>query len=72
MDSTSENFSIDRLFGLFGKTALVTGGTSGLGLHMAKGLLQNGVKVMIASRSEDKCAQARNLDTFRRDRRGCC
>jgi NAD(P)-dependent dehydrogenase (short-subunit alcohol dehydrogenase family) len=58
MDSTSENFSIDRLFGLFGKTALVTGGTSGLGLHMAKGLLQNGVKVMIASRSEDKCAQA--------------
>ena len=58
MDSKSENFSLDRLFGLQGKAALVTGGSSGLGLHMAKGLLQNGVKVMIASRSEDKCAQA--------------
>jgi NAD(P)-dependent dehydrogenase (short-subunit alcohol dehydrogenase family) len=58
MDSKSENFSLDRLFGLQGKAALVTGGSSGLGLHMAKGLLQNGVKVMIASRSEDKCTQA--------------
>ena len=58
MDSKSENFSLDRLFGLQGKAALVTGGSSGLGLHMAKGLLQNGVKVMIASRSEEKCTQA--------------
>jgi NAD(P)-dependent dehydrogenase (short-subunit alcohol dehydrogenase family) len=58
MDSKSENFSLDRLFGLQGKAALVTGGSSGLGLHMAKGLLQNGVKVIIASRSEDKCTQA--------------
>lgn len=51
-------FSLSRLFGLEGKTALVTGGSSGLGLHMARGLLQNGVKVMIASRSEEKCAAA--------------
>jgi NAD(P)-dependent dehydrogenase (short-subunit alcohol dehydrogenase family) len=60
MAQTTQAFSLDTLFGLAGKTALVTGGSSGLGLHMAKGLLQNGVKVIIASRSEDKCAVAKS------------
>ncbi len=52
------DFSIARLFNLTGKRALVTGGSSGLGLHMAKGLLQNDARVVIASRSEEKCAAA--------------
>lgn len=65
MAQTTQKFSLDTLFGLAGKTALVTGGSSGLGLHMAKGLLQNGVKVIIASRSEDKCAAAKSeLEEF--------
>lgn len=65
MAQTTQAFSLDTLFGLAGKTALVTGGSSGLGLHMAKGLLQNGVKVIIASRSEDKCAAAKSeLEEF--------
>lgn len=51
-------FSLQSLFGLQGKSALVTGGSSGLGLVMAKGLLQNGVRVYIASRSREKCDQA--------------
>ena len=46
----NENFQIEELFSLSGKTALITGGSSGLGLVMAKGLLQNGAKVVIASR----------------------
>ncbi len=46
------------LFSLEGKTALVTGGSSGLGLIMAKGLLCNGVRVVIASRSQEKCDMA--------------
>lgn len=46
------------LFSLKGKTALVTGGSSGLGLIMAKGLLCNGVRVVIASRSQEKCDMA--------------
>jgi NAD(P)-dependent dehydrogenase (short-subunit alcohol dehydrogenase family) len=51
----NENFQIADLFSLSGKTALITGGSSGLGLVMAKGLLQNGAKVVIASRKKKKC-----------------
>ena len=43
-EKASENFQIADLFSLSGKTALVTGGSSGLGLVMAKGLLQNGAR----------------------------
>ena len=50
-----ENFQIADLFSLSGKTALITGGSSGLGLVMAQGLLQNGAKVVIASRRQKKC-----------------
>lgn len=57
-DSDRDDFSIARLFGLEGKTALVTGGSSGIGLNIAKGLLQNGVRVVIASRRQEKCDQA--------------
>jgi len=51
----NENFQIEELFSISGKTALITGGSSGLGLVMAKGLLQNGAKVVIASRRQKKC-----------------
>lgn len=51
----NENFQIADLFSLSGKIALITGGSSGLGLVMAKGLLQNGAKVVIASRRQKKC-----------------
>jgi short-subunit dehydrogenase involved in D-alanine esterification of teichoic acids len=57
MNSIS-SFKIADLFSIEGKTALVTGGSSGLGLIMAKGLLENGVRVIIASRSVEKCNQA--------------
>lgn len=57
-DNDDDNYSISRLFCLKGKTALVTGGSSGLGFIMAKGLLQNGVRVLIASRKKDKCDSA--------------
>lgn len=52
------SFKIADLFSIEGKTALVTGGSSGLGLIMAKGFLDNGARVIIASRSEAKCQQA--------------
>lgn len=59
------SFKIADLFSIEGKTALVTGGSSGLGLIMAKGLLDNGARVIIASRSEEKCNQALSeLDAF--------
>jgi len=60
----SENFAIGHLFSLQGKTALVTGGSSGIGLMLASGLLQNGVKVVISSRKKEKCDQAlKQLET---------
>ena len=47
-----------RLFGLDGKTALVTGGTRGIGMMIARGLLQAGADVVISSRKADACEQA--------------
>ncbi|MFG3253748.1 SDR family oxidoreductase [Streptomyces sp. NPDC048172] len=47
-----------ELFDLRGKRALVTGGTRGIGMMIARGLLQAGVRVVISSRSAEACAQA--------------
>ncbi|WP_102419873.1 SDR family oxidoreductase [Mycobacterium sp. 4858] len=46
------------VFDLSGKYALVTGGTRGIGLMIARGLLQAGSRVIISSRSADACAEA--------------
>ncbi len=43
----------DRLFGLAGKTALVTGGATGIGRMAAEGLVAAGARVFIASRNEE-------------------
>ena len=45
------------LFDLSGKTAVVTGGSRGIGLMIARGLLQAGARVYISSRKADACAE---------------
>jgi NAD(P)-dependent dehydrogenase (short-subunit alcohol dehydrogenase family) len=45
------------LFNISGKTALVTGGSSGIGLMIAKGFVEAGVKVYIASRKAAVCEE---------------
>jgi NAD(P)-dependent dehydrogenase (short-subunit alcohol dehydrogenase family) len=46
------------LFDLTGKVAVVTGGTRGIGLMMARGLLQAGARAYLCSRKPDACAAA--------------
>ena len=60
---------IDKLFDLTGKTALVTGGSRGLGLQIAEALGQAGAKILLTSRKaadlEEAAAdlQAQGIDT---------
>ena len=44
--------------GLSGRTALVTGGSKGLGLAMAEGLASAGADVVLVSRHEDQAKAA--------------
>lgn len=52
-------------FSIAGKVALVTGGTSGIGLMIAGGLVKAGAKVYVCSRKADACAETvKSLSAF--------
>ena len=50
--------TLNPLFSLKGKVALVTGGNGGLGLAMALGLAEAGADMAVAARDADKTARA--------------
>ncbi len=50
--------TVQQLFDLSGKTALVTGGSRGLGLQMAHALGEAGAKIMLSSRKAEDLEQA--------------
>jgi NAD(P)-dependent dehydrogenase (short-subunit alcohol dehydrogenase family) len=53
------------LFSITGKTALITGGSRGIGEMIARGYVENGAKVYISSRKSEVCdAVAAELSTL--------
>lgn len=56
---------IEELFSVRGKVALVTGGSRGIGEMIARGYVENGVKVYITARKAEACdALAEELSRF--------
>lgn len=50
--------SLESLFSVRGRTALVTGGSRGIGLSIARAYAANGARVYISSRKADACEAA--------------
>ncbi|THH21380.1 hypothetical protein EW146_g139 [Bondarzewia mesenterica] len=52
--ANNQDLSISNLFDVQGKTAVITGGGSGIGAMIAEAFVRNGAKVYIASRKENQ------------------
>jgi len=59
-----------NLFSVAGKTALVTGGSRGIGEMIAAGLVANGARVYISSRKADACSKT--AERLSKDHGGVC
>lgn len=50
-------YSVNELFGIAGKVAIVTGGSRGIGRMIAEAYVANGVKIYITARKIEACEQ---------------
>ena len=50
--------TVRELFNMSGRTAIVTGGSVGLGRQMAEALAEQGANVVLCARKKERCAQA--------------
>lgn len=50
--------TIRELFDLTGRVSIITGGSAGLGLQMARGLAEAGSHLVICSRNAERCEEA--------------
>ena len=54
-EGAGQAMDVGGLFSIKGKTALITGGSRGIGLMIARGYVDAGVKVYISSRKKEVC-----------------
>jgi NAD(P)-dependent dehydrogenase (short-subunit alcohol dehydrogenase family) len=52
---------LGRLFDLSGRTAIITGGTRGIGFSLARGHLAAGANVVLTGRSPERCAEVERI-----------
>lgn len=57
---STHDLSLSSVFGVAGKIAVVTGGSSGLGSYSAMGLALAGAKVYLVARREDRMKELIN------------
>jgi NAD(P)-dependent dehydrogenase (short-subunit alcohol dehydrogenase family) len=74
MATEIESLASQNLFDIRGRNALITGGTSGIGLMMAKGLIINGVEILfLTGHDEAQMVQESNeLHSFAKEHNYKC